>query len=68
MVSSRGLGDVYKRQGWGVLLGPMFTAINTNMRQLLDSGTLSITAAKSGLITSGVGTGRGNRQEAGPIV
>ncbi len=53
--------------GWGILLGPMFTAINTNMRQLLDSGTLSITAANSGLITAGVGQGRGNRQESGPV-
>jgi len=53
--------------GWGILLGPMFTAINTNIRQLLDSGTLSVTAANSGLITAGVGAGRGNRQETGPI-
>jgi len=53
--------------GWGILLGPMFTAINTNMRQLLDAGTLSITAANSGLITAGVGQGRGNRQETGPV-
>jgi len=53
--------------GWGILLGPMFTAINRNIRQLLDSGTLSITAANSGLIAAGVGKGRGNRQETGPV-
>lgn len=55
--------------GWGILLGPMFTAINTNMRQLIDAGTLSVAAANSGLIASGIssGTARGNRQEAGPI-
>ena len=53
--------------GWGILLGPMFTAINTNVRQLLDAGTLSITAANSGLIVAGVGKGRGNRQDDGPI-
>ena len=53
--------------GWGILLGPMFSAINTNVRQLLDAGTLSITAANSGLITAGVGKGRGNRTESGPV-
>ena len=53
--------------GWGILLGPMFTAINTNVRQLLDSGTLSNTAANSGLITAGIGTGRGNRGDSGPV-
>lgn len=53
--------------GWGILLGPMFTAINTNIRQLLDSGTLANTSANSGLIAAGIGKGRGNRQEAGPV-
>lgn len=53
--------------GWGILLGPMFDAINTNIRQLLDSGTLSITAANSGLISQSLASGRGNAVESGPI-
>jgi len=53
--------------GWGILLGPMFSAINKSFRQLLDSGTLANTAANSGLITAGIGKKRGNRQEAGPV-
>jgi chaperonin GroES len=53
--------------GWGILLGPMFSAINTNVRQLLDAGTVSLTAANSGLVASGIGSGRGGRQETGPI-
>ena len=53
--------------GWGILLGPMFDAINTNVRQLLDSGTLSITAANSGLISQNLASGRGNAIQSGPI-
>jgi hypothetical protein len=25
--------------GWGILLGPMFDSINTNIRQLIEAGT-----------------------------
>jgi len=53
--------------GWGILLGPMFEAINANVRQLIDAGTLANTSANSGLIAAGIGKGRGNRQEPGPI-
>ena len=53
--------------GWGILLGPMFDSINTNVRQLIDSGTLSITAANSGLITQSLASGRGNAVQSGPI-
>ena len=52
--------------GWGILLGPMFSSINKSFRLLLDSGTLANTASNSGLITAGIGKGRGNRQESGP--
>ena len=53
--------------GWGILLGPMFSAINKSMRQLLDSGTLANASANSGMVAAGIGQGRGNRQEAGPV-
>ncbi len=53
--------------GWGILLGPMFDAINTNVRQLIDSGTLSNTAANSGLISQSLASGRGNAVKSGPI-
>ena len=53
--------------GWGILLGPMFTAINTLLRDNIDAGTLNLTTANSGLIAMGIGKGRGNRQQAGPI-
>lgn len=53
--------------GWGILLGPMFTAINKTLRDNLDAGTLNVTTSNSGLIAIGVGEGRGNRQQAGPI-
>ena len=35
--------------GWGILLGPMFTAINTLLRDNIDAGTLNLTTANSGL-------------------
>lgn len=53
--------------GWGILLGPMFDAINTNVRQLIDAGTLANTAANSGLISQGLASGRGNAVQSGPI-
>jgi len=53
--------------GWGILLGPMFDSINTNVRQLIDSGTLSNTAANSGLISQSLASGRGNAVQSGPI-
>lgn len=53
--------------GWGILLGPMFAAINTLLRDNIDAGSLNITTANSGLIATGIGAGRGNRQQAGPI-
>ena len=53
--------------GWGILLGPMFDSINTSVRQLIDSGTLAITSANSGLISKQLATGRGNAVKSGPI-
>jgi len=53
--------------GWGILLGPMFESINTNIRQLIDSGTLAITSANSGLISKQLASGRGNAVKSGPI-
>jgi chaperonin GroES len=53
--------------GWGILLGPMFETINTNVRQLIDSGTLAITSANSGLISKQMASGRGNAVKSGPI-
>lgn len=53
--------------GWGILLGPMFTAINTLLRDNLDAGTLQLTSSNSGLIATGIGDARGNRQLSGPI-
>lgn len=48
--------------GWGIVLGPTFTAINTLVRDNLDAGTLALTSSNSGLIAQNVGEGRGNRQ------
>lgn len=48
--------------GWGILLGPTFTAINTLVRQNIDAGTLNLTSSNSGLIAQNIGEGRGNRQ------
>lgn len=53
--------------GWGILLGPMFDAINTNVRQLIDAGTLANTSANSGLISQSLASGRGNAAQAGPV-
>ena len=53
--------------GWGILLGPMFDAINTNMRQLIDAGTLANVAGNSGIINADTTTGRGNSIQSGPI-
>lgn len=53
--------------GWGILLGPMFDAINTNMRQLIDSGTVHITSSNSGLINQAFASGRGNATQSGPV-
>jgi len=55
--------------GWGILLCDLFSAINTDIRQLIDAGTLANLAGSSGLIDSQMsgGSGRGNRQQSGPI-
>jgi hypothetical protein len=53
--------------GWGILLGPMFDAINTNVRQLIDAGTVANTAGNSGFFAAGMATGRGNAIQSGPI-
>jgi chaperonin GroES len=53
--------------GWGILLGPTFTAINKLVRDNLDAGTLNLTTANSGLIGMNIGQGKGNRQMGGPI-
>lgn len=44
--------------GWGILLSDMFETINTNVRQLLDAGTLDNIAANSGFIDVGMGNER----------
>jgi hypothetical protein len=53
--------------GWGILFGPMFESINTILRQLLDAGTLSNTAANSGLIAIDTAGGMGNSVQSGNI-
>ena len=53
--------------GWGILLGPMFEAINANVRQLIDAGTVHITTSNSGLISQSLASGRGNAVQSGPI-
>ena len=56
--------------GWGILLGPMFDAINTNIRQLIDAGTIANTASNSGFINTGImgsSSSRGNRVDSGPV-
>lgn len=53
--------------GWGILLGPMFDAINTNMRQLIDAGTIANTAGNSFFYSTGMVSGRSNSVESGPI-
>lgn len=53
--------------GWGILLGPMFDSINTNLRQMIDAETLANTAGNSGLIVMDTTTGRGNSVESGPV-
>jgi len=53
--------------GWGILYGPMFDSINTNLRQLIDATTLSIVASNSGLIAIDTTGGMGNSLQAGPI-
>lgn len=55
--------------GWGILLGDLFEAVNTDVRQLIDAGTLANLAGNSGLIDAQMtaGSGRGNRQQSGPI-
>lgn len=46
--------------GFGILLHDIFHTINTNVRQLIDAGTLSNLAANTGLISQGVQP-RGNQ-------
>ncbi len=53
--------------GWGILLGSMFKAINTNLRQQIDAGTLATTAANSGFINADTTSPRGNAVQSGPI-
>ena len=53
--------------GWGILYGPMFDSINTNLRQIIDATTLSIVASNSGLVSIDTTGGMGNSLQAGPI-
>lgn len=53
--------------GWGILLGSMFKAINTNLRQQIDAGVLMTTASNSGLINQDMTSTRGNSVQSGPI-
>ncbi len=55
--------------GWGILLCDTFDALNTSVRQAIDAGTLANLAGNSGLIDAQMsgGSGRGNRQQSGPI-
>lgn len=53
--------------GWGIILGDTYETINTNLRQMLDAGTLGNTAANTGFIRQGtqLGPRGGNRQRKG---
>ena len=53
--------------GWGILFGPMFESINTNLRQLIDAGTLHNTSANSGFINIDTAGGMGNSAQSSPI-
>lgn len=53
--------------GWGILLGSMFKASNTILRQQIDAGVLMTTASNSGLINMDMTSKRGNSVQAGPI-
>lgn len=55
--------------GFGMLLADTYETINTNLRQLIDAGTLQNTAANSGLIanTTSPRMGADNRMSEGPI-
>lgn len=41
--------------GWGIMLSDTFKTINTNLRQLIDAGTLSNNAGNSGLLAASLG-------------
>lgn len=41
--------------GWGILLADIFESINTNLRQLIDAGTIQNAASNSGFIASSLG-------------
>lgn len=55
--------------GWGILLGPMFESINTNVRQLIDAGTTANVAANSAYYAAGNVTNpsQGNGVQTGPV-
>lgn len=55
--------------GFGILLNDTYETINTNLRQLIDAGTLQNTSANSGLIanTTSPMMGADNRMSEGPI-
>jgi hypothetical protein len=55
--------------GYGILLGDMFDIIDTNTNQMIDAGTLNNTAANSGIINIGKGSGlrAGKRSKKGTI-
>ncbi len=53
--------------GWGIVLGPMFDSINTNVRQLIDAGTVQNVAGNSGFYATGMVGGRGNALQSGPV-
>jgi hypothetical protein len=53
--------------GWGILFGPLFDSINTNMRQMIDAATFQNVAGSSGFITQSLAGGLGNSTESGPI-
>lgn len=38
--------------GWGILLADVFESINTNIRQLIDAGTIQNNAMNTGLVSS----------------
>jgi len=54
--------------GWGILYSDQYKTINTNMRQLVDAGTLQNNASNSGLVSSNLSPAMGaSRTQSGPI-
>lgn len=54
--------------GWGILFSDIFKSINTNLRQLIDAGTIANNSMNSGLVSSSLSPAIGGaRQQGAPI-